>query len=75
MLMKNSNVLNVAVFSKKQSLNLRCSDFVAFGWGDVIWTRDLLVPNQARYQAALRLNVITLYQTDLCFASVFLSEF
>ena len=30
-----------------------------FGWGDGTWTHDLLVPNQARYQTALHLNIVT----------------
>ena len=28
----------------------------SYGRGDVIWTRDLLVPNQTRYQTALHLD-------------------
>lgn len=42
------------------------------GRGDVIRTRDLLVPNQARYQTALLLvYIVLLYQNRLLFASDF----
>ena len=43
-------------WKRKKPWNLLFQSFFR-GWGDGTWTHDLLVPNQTRYQAALRLNI------------------